>query len=301
MMVHLLQIPLLPACSLGCYGEQRFATPCFDTLAAQSTVFNHYYSNDELAFEPSEGLTVHRWAVPEPELDRLLNAAECWLNAEQWQQLLSTESHDSESHDSAAGSVERLWDVCPKSLHATVQATALALTYDDALGEWVDGMSFSPNDVLMIVGQSGDVRRRPESCPAWLAEVSEPVVHLPLLIHQIGQQEHQRVEEAISTKSLLRRVRDFALRKQEDQQTDLTSFLAQSPEEEILWDLPNCRARRSKDWLIVERLDSTEEAFEQNDVALFRKPEDLWDLLNVASQHPERVERSLDQLRRIGR
>ncbi|HWL08072.1 MAG TPA: hypothetical protein VNQ76_06705 [Planctomicrobium sp.] len=300
MSVHLLAIDSLPACSLGCYGEHRIPTPHFDKLASQSVVCHLYLKNaDLLASLPplSSTLQTSHWQEPLLETATLFAAAEYWLNEEEMALIFSDEEEDDDDDDdrTPAGSRERLADRLRAEQVQLVEASAIAIAHDTALGEWLSGMPFQEGDVLVIVGTTGDLRRLPEQRPEWQASLSEPMIHLPLLIQVIGRNHHHRVHELVETADLVRLISQ--LTEQGSKAIDQWSCDLQT--QEIYWKTSTLSAIRTWDWLLIKYHDANDNEEERDgpQVVLFRKPEDHWEMLDVATQHPDLVESLLERLR----
>lgn len=282
MAVYFLSIDALPACSLGCYGEHRIPTPNFDQLASRSVVCNLYYKNaDDLVatLKTSFPEVAHfHWSEPQLEVATLLEGAKCWLSDEELEPIFSVEGDEALHY-----AMDRLSDSVPASQKQLIEASATALAHDVALGEWLPGMRFESGDVLVIAGETGDIRRLPEPRADWLSVVSEPLVHLPLLIHVFGNEEHERVNPLVQTSD----IKTLLSQLIKEGPAAVRHWITSLATDEIRWEFPTTRALRTEKWMVAEKL-GTEDGSPV--LVLTRKPEDLWDMLDVASQHLDLVE-----------
>lgn len=291
MAIHFICISELPAASLGCYGEVRVPTPNFDSLADISVVFNAFFSAPghpasviEQADLPKK---VYQWQPAPLDVATLFKATGCWLNESEITAIFTPEADDDTS---VSGVLRRLNEVCPDERSQLVQATATVLAFDTALGEFVDGLEFEDDDLLIVVGNSGDTRRLPRNRPDWLAEVSSTSIHLPLLVCSPGTGTHYRVENRIGVDEfadLIEALNEEGFAAIETWQDDLD-------EGPLVIQTASSLATRSDEWLIVERIANRDELDVESNVMLFRKPEDLWETQDVASQYPDLIEEYLD-------
>ena len=281
-MIYVLTIDGLPACSLGCYGEQRYSTPNFDRIAAQSWVCNFYYANAELpAFRERPDVSVLHWKIPQLEWQTVRTAAENWLDEESFESIF--EEDETGSADEVIATMRAVLSPVQVGL---IEATAVALSHDHALGQWLEGMSFTEQDLLVIVGRTGNLSRQADTRPDWLAAVSESMVHLPLIIYQPEIGEHTRIDELLQTDDLT----DLITLASEARVDVVSQWAERVTPKMIRWETPEVIAVRNQDWLIVESREGTSESDEQERVMLFRKPEDLWDVLDLAQQFPALIE-----------
>ncbi|WP_437193611.1 hypothetical protein [Planctomicrobium sp. SH527] len=287
MAIHFICIAGLPAVSLGCYGEVRIPTPNFDALADISIVCNSFFSapgHSTRVIEQSDvQKKIYQWQPATLDVATLFKAAGCWLNETETSAIFTPEADDDTS---VSGVLRRLNEVCPGERAQLVQATATILGFDSALGEFVDGLEFEDDDLLIVLGTSGDSRRLPQNRPDWLAEASCTSIHLPLLICSPIAGTHYHIENRIGVEDLAVLIESLS----EEGISGIEMWQDDLDEEPIVVQTESSLATRSEAWLIVERIAGRDELNTEANVALFKKPEDLWEMQDVASQYPDLID-----------
>ncbi|SFH87938.1 alkaline phosphatase family protein [Planctomicrobium piriforme] len=298
MPIVFIQTSELSACALGCYGEQRTATPSFDALAAQSLVCNHFYATAwEIGQSSADQVIVINLGIPELDRESLQTAAESWLGevADQCPGLEGSPPHPQplspEYRGEGSSEEQQFVEQLPVEFRHLIVAAARAIALDDALASTLDEIELDPDsDVVIVAGVSGDAGRVPDERPDWLAAVSEPVVHLPLLIHIVGQEQHVRIDELVGVDDLQRLIEML----KNEGPAAVEAWRDSLVHNELRLDSPLSKAVRTQKWLLVEKKNDPDEASAMREVRLFRKPEDVWEMLDVASQFPELIDHYLE-------
>lgn len=318
----------LPACSLGCYGEQNIATPHFDALASQSDVFDGCLTSpdQESILTALQGQQAHVVHVPDPShagkpnaharfssflselpetalacihvpsgalpLSALVSACDCWLGdlaAEFRESLLA--QHGARSRSISENQLPLLLQALPLWQQRLVTHTARVLHDDEILGTllleldpfWRDG------DWLLVTSVSGDPDALREDRPAWQASVSEPAVHVPLLILQIGACSRERFSEFVTPD-------DVALlvpRLMSGEPVSIAAWMAEIARPQLQYSSSQARAVRTENLLLVQHrpteMQDLSDAAEPA-VCVYRKPQDVWEAQDVAVEMPEVIE-----------
>ncbi len=308
----------LPACVLSCYGSLQNQTPHFDAIAAVGKTYDLFFvSNTQQRLQTLVALTskattllinaelfdfnpsVHQ--IVDPRLLQLTreeiegHLANCstpqfWIH-------VSQEACDPEDVMNALQAWELEIETLPtgKTVEETglslieqgisneqacrVVVSALTIAKDRLVGEIWEAWNArcQPNDQFIVSANHGDQRVALAGNPSWVSTLSDPLAHLPLIVHQTGKAHPVRDQTLLTSQQFF----DFA------------SFDASSKgksNRQIRYESPQSIAHRTFDWLLIEkRLDEnrlpTEGLF-----ALHRKPEDIWEILNVADQFPDLIQ-----------
>ena|GEM_PF-2267004 len=282
----------LPACSLGCYGEMRIPTPHFDQLASESLVADWYFNLGKVPAADTS-LPNLQELTPAPLTASLIQqAANCWLDPQSvealiaklppedaaWQAWLQVSEEEEEEEEEEELTV---WQ------RGLIACTAHTLSLDAALGETLRQWTASQKtgDVLVILGCTGDVRRGPAGHPDWLTPFSEPAVHVPLLVHQAGQSTHQRLQQLIGPAQADSLLKALACSAGEG----VNTWREELQEAPVIFQHGPACSLRTRDWLLIDMREPTAPG-QESGIALFRKPEDIWETLDVAAQHGDIVE-----------
>jgi hypothetical protein len=223
--------------------------------------------------------------VLDPGRTALLAAADAWLqdDAKDFRTLLgagSAGTADPLDHFHRASALA----ILPEWKQDLVLATAEVMEYDAALGGILEAIALpmSTNDLLVVTSSSGDLRRGTPGHPDWLKPLSEPVVHLPLLLRTLDDS-IGRTSSLIGSNDLVELIASWLQGR-----CSLEEMLPGPERSEICYACASAQARRSPDWLLIQQIAG--ENPEDSAVRLFRKPEDVWEVLDVASQYPDLIE-----------
>jgi hypothetical protein len=234
--------------------------------------------------------------------------------------LLETLDHapnasDRHDDDPSSSRSESECDVAAVLLTPLILHTAQVIEQDRLLGKFLSVMDSveAACDWLLVTASSGDPRANrsflmdadaaggsalAQRIPDWVRSVSDVVTKLPLLIHSPKMQLGERWRGMIQSDDLIRflgTIRSTAGNQPDRLESEAVMNLL-SGKRQLVYESPAARAVRDDDWLFVQRrnppatADAANEGEERN-AYLFRKPEDAWELLDVADQHPELVER----------
>lgn len=318
----------LPACSLGCYGELKIATPHFDELASQADVFDGCFAGPEQASilteiqsqqaclvqfpDPScegtsntrSGLSDFLSELPETALacihvpsgalplPVLVSACDCWLGdlAGEFRESLLAQ-HGARSRSIHEDQLPLLLQTRPLWQRRLIVHTARVLHSDEILESLLQELHtfWREGDWLLVTSDSGDPDALREDRPAWQASVSEPAVHVPLLIRQIGTCSRGRFAEFVTPS-------DAALlvpRLLSGEPVSIAAWIAEVARPQLEYASLQARAVRTRDLLIMQCMPTG--GTDQSDavepaVCVFRKPQDVWEAQDVAVEMPELIE-----------
>jgi hypothetical protein len=330
MQVLIVNFERLPACALGCYGELNYQTPNFDALAQSSLVCDQYFSSSEsptltqqlqdfscrtiLLPVPSAevdshaaarrpGLDIAQEAVPEfltrhlqdidsadvvcieipviePDRAALLAAANAWLQTDLQDFYALLGESESPDRFHKAGALALL----PESQQGLVLATAEALECDALLAQVLNVLDNCclAECLLIVTSANGDLRRGPPGQPDWIRALSDPAVHLPLLV-QCVEHPARRTPALLTQADLIALIANWR-----NGGRSLEELFPRREQPAIRYSCETAHAWRSRDWLLIQQ--SIIEGSDSPEVRLFRKPEDVWETLDVAAQYPDLVE-----------
>lgn len=165
-------------------------------------------------------------------------------------------------------------------------------------------------DCLLVTASSGDPRASRSSLmemedgsgtsplqwtPDWVRSISDVVAQLPLLIHLPRRDLGERCQELLQSADLLPLLTGIGRRGEGRRESEGSVVERLAGQREIVYQSASAQAIRDKDWLFIQRREppGTQQAADQRDergAYLFRKPEDAWELLDVADQYPELLE-----------
>lgn len=189
----------------------------------------------------------------------------------------------------------------PDSLRPLIEHTARVIEQDRFLGQLLTSLQHHVEDELLLIATAseGDPHACREERPDWLMSVSEPIAHLPLLIWRsnplLEQETGERCDALLQPGDVARFITAILGHGMTDL-ADLANFLQLSGHEEIRYSSPLATAMRNQDWLAIRRDPQSAASgvaveAEESVVQLFRKPEDAWEILDVATQFPALIER----------
>jgi len=236
--------------------------------------------------ENSTDLCIH-FAAAEPEREELERLAETWRQTDS-QQPPSPDRKDFQTavlnENVLSGEFNRLpeWKQDLLSHADSVQQC------NRALGEWLGLLEalLTPGDLIVLSAASGDQRRIVDNQPEWLRSVNEAVVHLPLILYCIDQESAWRISELVSMEQTMEWLSHLT-----------PSCFETSPKipaaESLTYRSELAQSWRTKDWLLIERLlpasDSSKSPAE-SELRLYRKPDDYWEVHDLAGQFPDLIE-----------
>ncbi|WP_437223903.1 hypothetical protein SH661x_003405 [Planctomicrobium sp. SH661] len=325
----------LPACSLGCYGEWKIATPEFDALASRSLVWDQFIVppvegillRELAAANPQAGLVAdapaplasssmfaRTWdispqtlgdistfaelpglnecqmlcihhAAKELDVDDVTDAVNGWLQEDPVAHQQAVEQLEASTTDRwSRDELETLFAFLPAWQRRLICHAAEVRQSDRVLSHWLGLLEdvLTVGDVIVLTAASGDERRIPDDRPTWLKSVSEPVVHFPFIVHRVGDEVADNFE-FLSLQQFSRLAASSFRNLSESFDWADTTFRSES-----------ASAVRTPSWLLVENLtgaqSSAVDAASDPEIQLFRKPEDFWDVNDVASQHPDLID-----------
>lgn len=158
---------------------------------------------------------------------------------------------------------------------------------DELLSRWLDLLEqvLEPGDLLVLTAATGDPRRISEERSPWLMSVSEPVVHLPLIVHVVEGSRPKRLSAFLLPQSIV----PWLLNP-----VALDAHFGEQGETSII-----CRSRlavsvRLQDWLIMEELPAVATSQTSGpgepEIRLYAKPEDIWEVHDLSRQDLELIE-----------
>lgn len=287
----------LPVAWIGCYGNMSVSTPRLDALAAEAVAFDSCYAADATAGRAATGLSLME-QLCQSGVHCFTECADAWRDARRdethtlaWVQWARARSGQFENAQQAAA----VRDEFAARIHAL----------DSEFGRWLDERPdvLSDDTLLVVTAAAGAVLfphpNLAKGCPA----IIDPIVHVPLIVRagpseQCGTRRRGLVSvvdieaticawlgiahrrEGHSLLPVLRgeteRVRDAVMFRREyvgsGVRTEEFSCLMPaglpSPGAGSDWDF----SQPQRPWL-------------------FAKPDDAWDMLDVAAQHPDELER----------
>ncbi|WP_437185857.1 hypothetical protein SH668x_002980 [Planctomicrobium sp. SH668] len=154
---------------------------------------------------------------------------------------------------------------------------------DAAFSVWLELLEnvLEEGDVIVVTASSGDVRRLCDDRPEWLKVLSEPLVHLPLMIHRVGDQEQHRIDNFIAVEDLPALIEIVGSETPES----TAQWFEKHPRKQIQYESDRVEALRTPEWLTISQKVSQEVPFPT--VMLFRKPEDKWEVNDLSRQFPD--------------
>ena len=170
----------------------------------------------------------------------------------------------------------------PEWKQKLLQHAAHVQRCDAMLSEWLEVLEdvLAPDDVIILTALSGDESRLPEGHASWLKTIAEPVVHLPLVIHQVERHCGRRFFEFTTIEDVVKLVLHFA-----------TGCPPGSlpVRQTIRYESARARGVRTEHWLIAEQQIGSEEPPEP-EIRLYAKPQDYWEMHDVSREFPDLIE-----------
>ena len=178
-----------------------------------------------------------------------------------------------------------------------LRQAALMLEWEKRLPAWLQvlGPHDNENELRIITSLDGSLDADPEEHDDWVRSVCEPVVHLPLLL-QHPAVPSGRLREFVTAESLLQLMRLCLSEESTDMAATIQQWQNELTDSSVQYDSPLAHAVRTENWLFIERRHPPESAGEiadpaqdeeEPEVRLYRKPEDVWESMDLASQYPD--------------
>lgn len=243
----------LSTSSIGCYGAKS-RTPAFDEIAACGDIYTNCYTDERGA-----------------AILRVLEG------------LPTTEVSDSDSEIDFSA-VEMHVDNAPSRLVVRVACDLDVDACDHILKKTLDQtrQKFSSEFHLIVTSLEGHSAEENPSSKS-LALPGELATHVPLIVSTAGQEASRRRSELITTEQAAKVIECLSVSTEAYQQYRDSLFSGQ-----ITYQTSGATATRTKHWLQFQL--HTENAHGETVQKLFRKPDDIWEILDVADQYPQVIE-----------
>lgn len=246
----------LSATEIGCYGG-RPHTPHLDSLAANGDLFTACYADHKA-----------------PQLKQLLEES-----------ALQTVSSVIELRSQGLSKlrtnlVAELQVLYFQGSYSGIQADEMV---EEALAQL---LRTSKNDRRLIISSLfGEAPS--ETDLNFHAPLRESAAHIPLIIAIPGQTFSRRRSQLLTTAGLTKLVRAAT-----QSTTSYHEILEEAEQVQIEYRCEGAVATRTREWLLIQNVDNNDEDLDP-ELVLYRKPEDLWEQLDVAEQYPQLVDHFL--------
>ncbi len=242
----------LSASSLGCYGGRQ-QTPRIDSLAAVSDVFTMCFAEE---------------SAPDPAM--LVQSS-------------SSVAVDHVDHLDHPEIIEEIRDDNAETLFVRVSAQVPREYVDQVIGKLFDLMA---NDLcirptILLTARKGFVEDSEKI--ASQSPVGEAAAHTPLIVAWPGQTHSRRRDDFITTTDLRGFIHTLYSSTEE-----YSAWRDSLDRQQIEYRSDTAIATRTRDWLLIQTNDKGDLA--EKSIQLYRKPEDIWEILDVADQYPQIVE-----------
>ncbi|MEW4490148.1 hypothetical protein AB1L42_18835 [Thalassoglobus sp. JC818] len=254
----------LPASELGAYGGSRSLT-AFDEFTSCADVYDWVYVADR-----THPLT--------QELNGISRAS--------FRQANSIEEIDDNVQELASGSssVSTLLLNLPSDTPIAEIDRAFAST----LNSWKTATDSNEPTTVVVTANLGEhidvdaLATHPER------SVTEAAAHIPLIIQQPGQDVSRRRSRLLTSDSIPSAVRAIS-----ESTGSYLNFRDEAGATQIEYQSRSMQAIRTEQALLIRSRES-DESGESHFLSLYLKPEDCWEVLDVASQYPLVVEHFLE-------
>ena len=273
---------------LGCYGNEWVATPNLDRLAAEGIVFDqHFAGSAPVRFEPATYRTID--AIDDlPDVAAELcesNSGIVWIAGPRlgppWDpDACITEYADDDDREPWFGAADR---VTPDDLRSCTDTYAGVVTYFDAqlgnLIEIIDDGTWT----IVVTAATGLAL---EVLATGASSVGEESVHLPLIV-RFADRRHagDRISALTQPSDLVATLRSLLQLPVEPRGRDLMPLIvgdAESLRPSVVCGHGDAASLRTPEWALLRTAESASR--------LFVKPDDRWEVNDVAQHHPEIVE-----------
>ena len=274
---------------LGCYGNEWVATPNLDRLAAEGIVFDqHFAGSPPLRFEPATHRTVD--AIDElPDVAAELcerSTGVVWIAGPRlsppWDpDACITDYADDDECMPWFGPTDR---VTPEDLRSCTDTFAGVVTYFDAqLGNLLDALEDSDWTIVVTAATGLALEELALGGPG----IGEESVHLPLIVRFADRRRAgERITALTQPSDLVATLRSLLeLPASSTAGHDLMPLVRgeiESLRPSALSVHGESAALRTPEWALLRAAESASR--------LFVKPDDRWEVNDVAQHHPEVVE-----------
>jgi len=234
----------------------------------------------------SANLCVH-FAAAEPEWEELEHLAKTWPQTDP-QQVSSPDPKEPRTAVFKEEISPDWFSRLPEWKQHLLSHAASVQQCNRALGAWLELLEnlLKPGDLIVLSAASGDRRRIVNNQPEWLCSVNEVVTHLPLMIYCVDQEVAWRISGLVS-------IEQIAVWLPHLTATSFKTFPEIPAAESLTYRSELAQGWRTKDWLLIERLlsaNDSSESPEEPELRLYRKPDDCWEVYDLAGQFPDLIE-----------
>jgi arylsulfatase A-like enzyme len=269
---------------LGCYGNEWVATPNLDALAAEGIVFDqHFAESPPIPFEPALSRKVDT-------IDELLDAVDdidagvVWIAGPRLTPPWDPDAciTDYAEDDELTPWFEGATRVTPDDMPSVRATYAGVVTYLDAqLGNLFEALDDSWT--IVVTASSGFAL---EELATGASGIGEESVHLPLIIRFAdGRHAGERISALTQPSDLaatLRALLGLPATSGRDLMT-LVRGEVESLRPSVIFVGGDFSAVRTQEWTLLRSADAPSR--------LYVKPDDRWEVNDVAPHHPEVVEK----------
>ncbi len=242
----------LSASALGCYGGRR-QTPRIDSLAAAGDVFTMCFA-EESSPDPAT-LVQSSSSVSVNHIDDL--------------------DHPDFSSNFLNDNAETFF--------IRVGAQLSGEHVDQVVGKLLDLITNDRSILPTILFTARRGLIQDSEKVASRSPVGESAAHIPLIVASPEQTQSRRRNELITTTNLRELVPALYSSFEE-----YSAWRDSLHRQQIEYRSDNAVATRTRDWLLIQTDAEGDDA--ENCIQLYRKPEDIWEVLEVADQYPQVVE-----------
>jgi arylsulfatase A-like enzyme len=272
---------------LGCYGNEWVATPNFDRLAAEGIVFDqHFAESPPLRFEPATFRAIDAIDdLPDVVADLPDEPGVVWIAGPRlgppWiEDACITDYADDNERTPWFGSANR---VTPDDVPACCDTYAGTITYFDAqLGNLLDALDETDRTLVVTASSGLAIDELATGGPG----IGEESVHLPLIV-RFADRRHagDRISALTQPSDLAATLRTLLGIAADGPGRDLMPLIvgaAESLRPSVVCVHGDAASLRTPEWALLRTAESASR--------LFVKPDDRWEVNDVAPHHPEVVE-----------
>jgi len=242
----------LSASSLGCYGS-RERTPRIDSLAAVGDLFTMCFADG---------------SSPDPAM--LVQSSSS----------VSVNRADDLDHSDF---IEKICEDNAETFFIRVSAQLAQEHVDQVVGKLLDLMTkdLSTLPTILFTARKGSIGGSEKV--ANQSPVGESAAHVPMIVAWPGQTHSRRRDDLITTADFKGFIHTLSSSIEE-----YSAWRDSFNRQQIEYRSGDAVATRTRDWLLIQK--NVEGDDVESSIQLYRKPEDIWEILDVANQYPQVVE-----------
>ncbi|VAX39599.1 hypothetical protein MNBD_PLANCTO02-2548 [hydrothermal vent metagenome] len=319
MICVVLAIENLPAFTLGCYGGTEFETPYFDLLSSAGVTFNWHFA-DSIAsvnkhhpwmtgdhtffYTPSDKSPLMKERLENAGVHVVIQNEELPVCQNSFSELITQATETLQQLISSTSNQPTLFWLNAQGVSGKTELKDEVKQLDTdarALIEFLLNAN-QAEEILFVMTAARGAVDLPQINALEKSPLPESLVHTPLIFVSPLLGSSERRQELVQTIDLLPTIEDWLTQQSARNQSDGKS----------LWQILKNETSKNKNWreaIYIKSSDNTfavrtdrfyliEDKATQEDAAnsffpnlfLYVKPDDLWDIYNVANQSPQVVE-----------